>query len=79
VVCSVESIVKRQTEKVAEVTDMMGLSEDESMAVLRHFKWNIDKLQNNWFEKEKALRLQIGLEFDKSVASKHSHVNGSLP
>lgn len=63
---------------MSELTDMMGLTEDESMLVLRYFKWNMDKLSNEWFVKEKSLRLQIGLEFDRNIPIKHSYVNSSL-
>ena len=77
-VCTVESIVERQQEKVQQLTEMMGLSQDESMAVLRHFKWNLDKLQNEWFEKEKVLRYKIGLEFDPEIPKKKPIVNQSL-
>jgi hypothetical protein len=40
-------------DKVNEVSDLLGLSEDDAIAVLKHFKWNMDKLQNEWFPKEK--------------------------
>jgi ariadne-1 len=65
-------------DKVNEISDMLGLSEDDAISILRHFKWNIDKLQNEWFAKEKQLRLQIGIEFDKNIALKNPAVNSSL-
>jgi|LauGreDrversion4_2_1035121.scaffolds.fasta_scaffold78129_1 hypothetical protein len=31
-------------EKVNEIRDFLGLSVDHSIAVLRHFKWDVEKL-----------------------------------
>ena len=56
----------------------MSLSEDDAISVLRHYKWNMDKVQNDWFGKEKKLRLDIGLDFDRNIASKNALVNASL-
>jgi hypothetical protein len=55
--------------------DMLGLTEDESISVLRYFKWNFDKLQNQWFEKEASLRPLIGLNFDKTIPLSNNSVN----
>jgi len=57
VVCTVDSIVERMNEKIEEVSDLLGLSEDQAILVLRHFKWNMDKLQNQWFSQERQLRI----------------------
>jgi hypothetical protein len=35
--------------------------------VLRHFKWNMDKIQNEWFEKENKLRKLIGIDYDSTL------------
>lgn len=53
--------------KVQELHELLGLTIDDCIAVLRHFKWNQDKLQNQWFEKERVLKLEIGLVYDKSL------------
>lgn len=75
---TVEKIHERQMQKVEEIKDLLGLNADKAILVLRHFKWDLDKLQNNWFEKEKHLKLEIGLEFDQSIPKKFSYVNASL-
>ena len=64
---TVESIAGRIMEIVQEVKELLGLTVDEAIAVLRFFKWNMDRLQNEWFEKEKNIRQIIGLEFDKNI------------
>jgi len=51
-------------EKVNEVKELLGLNSDQAIAVLRYYKWDLDKLQNQWFEMEKDLRKKIGIEFD---------------
>ena len=51
-------------EKVDEIKDLLGCKSDDAILILRYFKWDVDKLQNNWFEKEDKLKLQIGTVFD---------------
>lgn len=77
-VCTIESIQKRMDDKINEASEMLGLSEDDAIQVLRYFKWNQDKLQNEWFAKEKQLRLQAGIEFDKNIVLKNPQINTSL-
>ena len=45
-----ENIEKRLNEKISELTELLGLSKDDAIATLRHFKWDMDKIQNSWFE-----------------------------
>ena len=51
-------------QKVVEIRELLGVNSDKAILILRYFKWDNDKLINNWFEKEKQLKLQIGIEFD---------------
>lgn len=46
---------------------------------MRHFKWNFDRLQNEWFGNERKLSKQIGIEFDQELVKKFSFMNASLP
>ncbi len=43
-VCTIESIEKRQKVKIDETVELFGLSEDEAIIILRYFKWNFDKI-----------------------------------
>lgn len=65
-------------EKVNEVRELLGLTADQAILVLRYYKWNFDKLQNEWFENERKLKKKIGLEFDPEVARQFPYVNASL-
>ncbi len=54
----------RQQEKVQIVQDLLNCNYDQGLAIMRHFKWNKDKFENEWFSNEKQLRKKIGIEFD---------------
>ena len=41
---TIETIEKRINEKVSELKDLLGMTPDQAIAVLRHFKWNMDKI-----------------------------------
>ena len=62
-----------------ELIELLGCSYDEGIAIMRFFKWNIDKLQNEWFGNEKVLRKRIGIEFDTELPKKFPFINASLP
>ena len=65
-------------EKVAEITDLLGCSADKAIQILKYFKWDNDKLQNNWFDQENKLKYKIGIEFDPKIPKAFPHVNGTL-
>jgi hypothetical protein len=49
------------------VQDLLDCSVDQGLVILRHFKWNLDRLQNEWFANVSKLRIQIGLDFDPKI------------
>lgn len=65
-------------EKVEEITDLLQCNSDKAIQILKYFKWDNDKLQNNWFDQENKLKYKIGIEFDPSIPKKFPYVNGTL-
>jgi hypothetical protein len=57
---------------------VFGFNSDQAISVLRYFKWDLDKLQNTWFDREKELRKKIGIDYDQTIPKKFSFVNASL-
>lgn len=51
------------------------MSSDETVIVLRYYKWNKDKVENEFLlgDQEK-LRLKIGLDFDQTINKKFPYV-----
>lgn len=43
------------------------LSDDEAICVMRHFKWDAERMSYSWFDDQDNLRKKLGLEFDKSL------------
>ena len=64
IVYTIENIEKRINEKVSELKDVLGMNADQAIAVLRYFKWNMDKIQNEWFVDDNRLRKKIGIDYD---------------
>ena len=75
---TVEQIQERQMVKVNEIMDVFGFTIDQSISVLRYYKWNMDKLQNTWFDRQAELRKTIGIEFDQTIPRRYPYVNASL-
>ena len=65
-------------EKVEEITDLLQCNSDKAIQILKYFKWDNDKLQNNWFDQENKLKYKIGVEFDPSIPKKFPYANGTL-
>jgi hypothetical protein len=53
----------------------LGVEKDEAVATLRYFKWDMDKIQNTWFDGGKKLSIKIGLTFDDQLTKTKPQVN----
>ena len=40
------------------------MSHDEAISVFRYFKWDAEKMQNEWYDDETKLKKKLGLEYD---------------
>ena len=56
VLWSSDQIVERQKKVIDEACELLGISEDEAISALKHFNWNPEKLQENWFTNEEKTR-----------------------
>lgn len=54
------------------------VSDDYIISILRHFNWNTEKVNDQWFEKMDKLILEIGLEFDQSLNKKFPEIKSAL-
>ena len=51
--------------KLAESTqEKLNLSLDDTITVLREYKWNKYKMQEKWFDDMETLEVKIGIKFD---------------
>lgn len=48
---------------------------DAVVAIMRHFDWDIEKMQQGWFEKPSEYELEIGLNYDESLIMKPKNKN----
>ena len=63
----------------AGAQEILGLkSEDEVIAVLRHFKWNQAKIEDKWYDNMERLIVEIGLKFDKGLLTKYPDISNTL-
>ena len=49
-------------DKCKEVSELLGLSEDEALIILNYFKWRKDLVENEWFGNEKKIFGKAGLD-----------------
>lgn len=68
---SSDEIEGRQKKIIEEATELLGLSEDDAITALKHFKWNPEKLQEQWFDNEEKTRKQCGLTPIKFLVSRN--------
>ena len=61
-------IEKMIPQKLQEANELLQLNNnDKLIAILRHFNWNQQKLEEQWFEDSDNLEYKIGLKFDKKL------------
>ena len=65
-------------EGISELEDLFGLDLDYLIIIARHYKWNQDKMQA-WFTEKDKLKYQLGIRFDRTIAKKHPETKNSLP
>jgi len=59
-------IEKKVTTTIQDCVDLCVISSDEATIILMYYKWNWDKLQADWFNKEKEIREKCGIPSIKS-------------
>ena len=60
-VLSEADIVKRQDQMVTSVVSVLSVTESAAAILLRHFKWDVTRLHDHWFQDEDAVRQAAGL------------------
>ncbi|XP_021762673.1 probable E3 ubiquitin-protein ligase ARI7 [Chenopodium quinoa] len=54
-------IRRRQEEQISHISLLLSLSNDQASLLLYHYNWKVDKLQDDWFADEHAVRDKVGL------------------
>lgn len=71
VVWTIDQIEDRQKKIIEEAIDLLSLSENDAITALKHFNWNPEKLQENWFDNEEKTRKTCGLTPLKFLVSRN--------
>ena len=65
--------------KITQAKETLGeVSDDYVISILRHFNWQTEKVNDQWFDKMDKLILEIGLEYDKSLNQKYPAITSAL-
>ncbi|KAL2935636.1 putative E3 ubiquitin-protein ligase ARI7, partial [Bienertia sinuspersici] len=68
----------RQTEEISHISSMFCLSPSESTLLLCHYKWNAEKLFEDWFTDELVVRSKVGLSNTTSIIKTETNKNGII-
>eukprot|EP00249_Psilotum_nudum_P022331 c28474_g1_i2 orf=611-2407(-) len=60
-ILSEKEIRQRQEEAVTTVETVLSISKAEAGTLLRHFKWSVSKVNDEWFADEERVRMVVGL------------------
>ena len=62
-------------DKCEGIKELLGVSEDEALVLLNHFKWRKDLLETEWFGNESTIGRKAGLEpTEKVVLNKSASI-----
>ncbi|KAK3122296.1 hypothetical protein QOZ80_8BG0667720 [Eleusine coracana subsp. coracana] len=61
VILSEKDISERQEEDIGKVTAVLSITREEACVLLHHYKWDISKLNDEWFGDEEKIRNIVGL------------------
>ncbi|WIA08252.1 hypothetical protein OEZ85_007696 [Tetradesmus obliquus] len=54
-------ILRRQKEAIEQVTSILGISDDDAARVLRKYKWDANRVNEEWFSDMDAVRAAVGM------------------
>lgn len=60
-ILSEEDILQRQEEAITAVSTVLSISRVDAGILLRHFKWSVSKVNDEWFADEEKVRRDVGL------------------
>ncbi|XP_057837830.1 probable E3 ubiquitin-protein ligase ARI8 isoform X2 [Cryptomeria japonica] len=60
-ILSEQDIRERQEEAIENVSSVLSISKVEAGILLRHFKWSVSKVNDEWFVDEAKVRREVGL------------------
>ncbi|BBN00641.1 ariadne-1 [Marchantia polymorpha subsp. ruderalis] len=60
-ILSEKDIRQRQEEAIATITNFLSVSKTDAGILLRHFKWSVSKVNDEWFADEESVRRSVGL------------------
>lgn len=52
VVFSQDEIQNKMDKDLKQVQELCGMEKDEAILIMRYYKWNTDKLNEEWFDKQ---------------------------
>ena len=58
---SAQEVRAKQQEAVARVVAVLQVTSDEATQLLRAFKWNVNRVNDEWFQNEEEVRAKVGL------------------
>eukprot|EP00227_Mantoniella_beaufortii_P007612 CAMPEP_0197594376 /NCGR_PEP_ID=MMETSP1326-20131121/20400_1 /TAXON_ID=1155430 /ORGANISM="Genus nov. species nov., Strain RCC2288" /LENGTH=510 /DNA_ID=CAMNT_0043160539 /DNA_START=351 /DNA_END=1879 /DNA_ORIENTATION=- len=56
-----QEVMTKQAEAVARVVAVLQINSDEATQLLRAFKWNVNRVHDEWFQNEEGVRAKVGL------------------
>ena len=62
---------------VKQVRELLANEEDEAITLLRHYNWNVQKLQDEWLFQDENKYERMGLKYDEKLIEKYPDINAS--
>lgn len=62
---------------IQQVKDLLENTDDEAITLLRHFNWNFQKLEEQWFTMDDNKLRTVGLEYDEKLVEKYPDINAT--
>jgi len=77
IICDVEGIRSQYYNRlIDEIGKLLSISADESLALLLHFKWNKEKIQEAYFDNADKVRKTVGIDLYRPYVKQQKSVAG---
>ena len=72
-----EEVDKMMQSQINKVKELLNVNEDQAIAILRHFQWNYQRIEDDWFTMPERKFVDIGLEYDSKLIEKYPDIDAT--
>jgi len=72
-----DAVRQQVVKKMESMQELFEMETDDMIKIAKHFKWNEEKMQQEWFTNMDRLKFKLGIKFDDRLNQKYPHIRAT--